>query len=191
MLAGLGASAVASGHTSVASPTAIRAALDNIRIDNFGRINDQYYRGGKLEGRDYSSLVAAGIKAIVDLTSSDSDLREPALAKQAGLKFFKLPMNGRVVPTSDEVASFLDIVGDPANQPVYVHCVAGKHRTGVMTAVYRMTEDGWTADQAFREMKQYNFGLDFLHPEYKKFVCGYQPTNAAARATVTAAKRAS
>jgi hypothetical protein len=42
-----------------------------------------------------------------------------------------------------------------------------------MTAVYRMTHDGWTADQAFKEMKQYKFGADFLHPEFKRFVYGY------------------
>ena len=44
-----------------------------------------------------------------------------------------------------------------------------------MTAAYRMTGEGWTADQAFKEMKQYNFGADFLHPEFKAFVYGYRP----------------
>jgi hypothetical protein len=43
-----------------------------------------------------------------------------------------------------------------------------------MTAVYRMTHEGWTADQAFREMKRYKFGADFLHPEFKKFVYGFR-----------------
>jgi hypothetical protein len=44
----------------------------------------------------------------------------------------------------------------------------------VMTAVYRMTHDGWTSDRAFKEMKQYDFGPDFLHPEFKQFVYGYR-----------------
>jgi len=42
-----------------------------------------------------------------------------------------------------------------------------------MTAAYRMTLAGRTADQAFKEMKQYNFGADFLHAEFKDFVYGY------------------
>ena len=42
-----------------------------------------------------------------------------------------------------------------------------------MTAVYRMTADGWTSDQAFGEMKQYKFGADFLHSEFKDFVYSY------------------
>jgi hypothetical protein len=44
-----------------------------------------------------------------------------------------------------------------------------------MTVVFRMTHDGWTPDQAFREMKQYKYGLDFLHPEFKRFVYAYHP----------------
>jgi hypothetical protein len=44
-----------------------------------------------------------------------------------------------------------------------------------MTAVYRMESDGWTAARAFREMKDYKFGADFLHPEFKQFVFGYKP----------------
>ena len=62
---------------------------------------------------------------------------------------------------------------------MFVHCVGGKHRTGVMTAVYRMTQHAWTADQAFKEMKQFKFGADFLHPEFKKFVYGYRRAGAA------------
>ncbi len=91
------------------------------------------------------------------------------------MKFVRIPMNTRVAPTADQVALFLKLVNDPANQPVYVHCAGGRHRTGVMTAVYRMTQDGWTADKAFQEMKQYRFGADFLHPEFKRFVYAYQP----------------
>jgi hypothetical protein len=36
-----------------------------------------------------------------------------------------------------------------------------------------MTQEQWTAEQAFREMKQYKFGPDFLHPEFKRFVYAY------------------
>jgi hypothetical protein len=38
-----------------------------------------------------------------------------------------------------------------------------------------MTHEGWTADQAFKEMKDYKFGSDFLHPEFKDFVYHYRP----------------
>ena len=38
-----------------------------------------------------------------------------------------------------------------------------------------MEKDRWDADQAFKEMKKYDFGFDFLHPEFKQFVFAYNP----------------
>lgn len=146
-----------------------------VRIDNFGRVNDRYYRGALPSGRDFADLARLGIKTTIDLTNEDGDSSEPRLAAAAGLRFFKIAMNTRVVPTPAQIATFLTIVNDPANQPVYVHCVGGKHRTGVMTAVYRMMEDKWTPDRAFHEMKTYKFGSDFLHPEFKRFVLAFTP----------------
>lgn len=91
-------------------------------------------------------------------------------------------------PTAAQLAQFLSLVNDPASQPVYVHCVGGRHRTGVMTASYRMTHEGWTADQAFKEMKQCTFGADFLHPEFKSFVYGYRPDTSHVSTAVAATR---
>jgi len=96
------------------------------------------------------------------------------------------PMNTRIVPTAAQLARFLSLVNDSTGQPVYVHCVGGRHRTGVMTAVYRMTHNGWSGDRAFKEMKQFKYGADFLHPEFKDFVYGYRPELVAESAAVAA-----
>jgi protein tyrosine/serine phosphatase len=151
------------------------AALESIRIPNFGRVAPTYYRGGQPKGHDYADLAALGVKSVINLTSDDAAGDEAALASKAGLAYFQIPMTTHSVPTAAQLAQFLSIVNDPSRQPVYVHCVGGRHRTGVMTAAFRMTHDGWTADQAFKEMKQYKFGADFLHPEFKQFVYGYRP----------------
>jgi tyrosine-protein phosphatase SIW14 len=148
--------------------------ISRVRIDNFGQVNPHYYRGGQPEGGDYQDLAALGVKTIINLTSDDAQRDEQARSEQAGLKYFQIPMTTHRAPTAAQVTEFLKIVNDPANQPVYVHCVGGRHRTGVMTAVYRMNQDGWTADQAYKEMKEYKFGADFLHPEFKDYVYGYR-----------------
>jgi len=164
--------------------------ISRIRIDNFGRIDSNYYRGAQPQDHDYADLAALGVKTLINLTSDDAQANEAAMARDAGMKYFQIPMTTHRVPTPTELATFLKLVTDPARQPVYVHCVGGRHRTGVMTAVYRMTRDGWTADQAFKEMKQYKFGADFLHREFKDFVYGYHPLVAAAAAPVVAATKA-
>ena len=97
-------------------------------------------------------------------------------------------MTTHAAPTAEQIATFLALVNDGQNQPVYVHCTGGRHRTGVMTAIYRMSGEGWTAERAFQEMKQYKFGADILHPEFKRFIYTFQPSRsqaaAADRATV-------
>src|SRR2546427_6570759 len=168
-----------SGRVSAKSNAA--ANFSRIRIDNFGRINDNYYRGAQPEARDYADLAAGGIKTVIDLTRDGRD-EERELVESAGMNFYRIPLTTTDRPSDDAVAQFLKLADDPANQPVYVHCQGGRHRTGVMTAVYRMTDEGWTADRAFAEMKQYKFGPDFLHPEFKDFVYQYhvEPAHAAA-----------
>jgi tyrosine-protein phosphatase SIW14 len=163
--------------TAGRAETSSRAALANITIDNFGQVNARYYRGEQPEGHDYADLAALGIKTIIDLQADGVNDDEAESAQAAGMRFYRIPMTTRVAPTTEQLARFLQIVNDPAQQPVYVHCKGGRHRTGVMTAVFRMENEGWTADQAFREMKQYDFGADFLHPEFKQFVYEYEPLN--------------
>ena len=146
--------------------------LSSVRIDNFGRINDNYYRGAQPKSGDYASLARIGVKTVIDLTR-DGRSDEPGLVERAGMKFYRIPLTTSERPSQSAVDKFLKLVNDPANQPVYVHCQGGRHRTGVMTAVYRMNQDGWTADRAYSEMKQYKFESLLGHPELKRFVYDY------------------
>ena len=144
-------------------------------------MNSNYYRGEQPQGQDYADLAALGVRTVIDLQADGENADEPQRVAAAGMRFFQIPRTTRVPPTAEQLALFRQIVNDPAHQPVYVHCAGGRHRTGVMTAVYRMEDEGWTADRAFREMKQYKFGWDFLHPEFKRFVYDYRPESRLAR----------
>jgi protein tyrosine/serine phosphatase len=155
-------------------PTA-ESALSKIRIDNFGRVNANYYRGAQPMNGDYADLAALGIRTLINLTSDDAVENEEELARRAGMSYAQIPMTTHVAPTMSQMVEFLRLATDPSRQPVYVHCVGGRHRTGVMTAVYRMTQDRWTGPDAFKEMKQFKFGADFLHREFKEFVLAFSP----------------
>src|SRR5438067_799022 len=152
--------------------TSTSAKLANIRIDNFGMINENYYRGAQPDRSDYADLAALGIKTVIDLTR-DGKADEKGLVERTGMKFYRIPLTTSDAPTQADVTEFMRLVSDPANQPVYVHCQGGRHRTGVMTAVYRMTQDGWTADQAYAEMKHFKFEGFPGHPVLKSFVYDY------------------
>ncbi len=167
---------------------------DTIDIKNFGKVNDHIYRGGQPKSADYRQLVEIGVKTIVDLRSD----REPGArvaAERAGLRYINLPMAPRSYPQADAAKRFLEIVKDPANGPVYVHCAGGRHRTGAMLAVYRMEVDGWNIERAYQEMKDYDFYTRFGYGCYKDYVYDYNralqtriQTNTAASA-VTAGQK--
>ena len=150
------------------------AGTPQIRIDNFGKINNNYYRGAQPKGSDYKDLATLGIKTVIDL-QIDGPSNEAGLVKAAGMNFHRIGMTTSKAPTEAQVAQFLEIVNNPANQPVYVHCAGGRHRTGTMTAVYRMTNEGWTAQQAYNEMKQYHFEGFLDHPVLRNYVYAYTP----------------
>ena len=170
---------------ATAETFAATSAAASVRIDNFGRINEHYYRGAQPRDGDYADLAALGVRTIIDLQEAGGDPGEASAVKAAGMSYYRIPMNTRRAPTSDQLALFLTLVNDPAAQPVYVHCQGGRHRTGVMTAAYRMSVDGWKPAAAFAEMKRFDFGPDFLHPEFKKYVLAYDPQTVA-NATVVA-----
>ena len=159
-----------------------------IHIDNFGRISDSYYRGAQPSEQGFADLAALGVKTVIDLTSEEHG-NERAMVERAGMKFYRIPLTTSAWPPDTAISLFLKLVTDPADQPVFVHCQGGRHRTGVMTAVYRMTHDSWTADHAVAEMKQYGFERFPTHPKLRRFVFDYYShlprTNIADREPVT------
>ena len=149
-----------------------RNGSQNTRIANFGCINESFYRGAQPKGRDYDDLAAMGVKTIIDL-QEDGEGYEQQMVEGTGMRFYRIGLSDSSWPSRDKPEQFLKIVNDPANQPVFVHCHGGRHRAGIMTAIYRMTHDGWTAERAYAEMKQYGFDSGFGHGALKDYVYDY------------------
>jgi len=147
-----------------------------LRIENFGRINPNYFRGGQPTAKEFLELKRMGIKTVIDLRGGGKS-KEPQWVHAAGMQYFKIPLSTRRPATAEQTQHFLKLVNDPANWPVFVHCAGGRHRTGAMTAVYRITTDSWTADQAYKEMLKFDFYTigghgplkDYVYSFYEKF----------------------
>ena len=155
-----------------AAQAAQHSGLANIRIKNFGCINENFYRGAQPQQRDITDLAALGIKTVVDL-QQDGESHEQGWVEGAGMKFFRVGLSDSSSPAPEKAEEFLKIVNDPANQPVFIHCHGGRHRAGAMTAIYRMSHDGWDADRAYAEMKTYQFETGFGHGALRSYVYDY------------------
>lgn len=180
--------AAALALTATAIPAAgQRAATPDIR--NFGKVNEDYYRGARPAAGQHAQLRRLGVKTVIDLRKG-GDAEAAAWARAAGLAYFNLPLEPGLPATAAQAAEFLRLADDPANRPVYVHCDGGRTRTGALTAVYRIAHDGWTADRAFDEMLKYGFddragsaGLSGggARDRQKRFVYAYYEQHASAK----------
>jgi protein tyrosine/serine phosphatase len=162
-----------------------------IKIKNFGQMDDRFFRGAQPKQDDYKQLAALGIKTIIDLTDDPKSYEKPS-AEAAGLQYVNIPMSDTHYPESAKIDQFLKLVDDPSTGKFYVHCAGGRHRTGVMGAVYRFNHDHWNFDQVYAEMKKYDFYTRWGHGDMKKFVEDYAVSfaqNNAAAAAQAGAKQ--
>ena len=160
---------------------------NNVSIFNFGRVNENYFRGSQPKADDMADLKRYGVKTVIDLRNDRLDESE-GWAKEAGLQYFHIPLSTKKPATDAEVEYYLKLVNDPNNWPIYVHCKGGRHRTGEMTAIYRMTKQNWTADQAYEEMQSYDFEDSWWYPRVlKKFVYSFYEDHKRGVAEATAA----
>lgn len=150
-------------------------------IPNFHQVNENLYRGAQPEKGWTEKLAALKIKTVINLRGSDEAASaEEAEAKAAGLRYFSVPLPGFGRPQDEQVERVLALINDPQNWPVFVHCHHGEDRTGTIIAVYRISHDGWTGEQAKKEAKQYGMSRfqfkmkDYISDYYKRWL--QQPT---------------
>jgi protein tyrosine/serine phosphatase len=163
-------------------------AFSSIRIKNFGQMDDRFYRGAQPNEEDYKALASLGIKTIIDLRD-DPTSYEKGAAEAQGMRYVNIPMSDSSYPKEEQIQAFLKVVSDPATGKFFAHCAGGRHRTGVVGAVYRFTVNHWSYDQAYAEMKDYDFYTSWGHGDMKKYVQDYSKRTRADGATsaVTAA----
>jgi len=156
----------------------------------------KFYRSGEMTAPGFREAVARlKIRTIVNLQDEYPDpvlpegyfygghIRESELCRQMGVRYVYIPPDlipRRLVPVLRPAAldRFLKLLDDPSVYPVLIHCRAGLHRTGVMTAVYRMEHCGWTPHQAIEEMKWNGFGewpCTDANDYITQYILTYQP----------------
>jgi protein tyrosine/serine phosphatase len=86
--------------------------------------------------------------------------KEKAWCAAHDVNFVHIPMADFREPEADVFGRFVELVSNPANQPLLVHCEQGFHRTGILCAAYRLADQGWSWEQAVAEMQACGFDPD-------------------------------
>jgi protein tyrosine/serine phosphatase len=157
------------------------------QIKNFGQMDERFFRGGQPKEADYKDLAALGINTVIDLRDDPASYEKHDV-EALGMHYVNIPMSDKSYPRAEQIDAFLKLANDSSTGKFYVHCAGGRHRTGVMGAVYRFNHNKWNYDQVYAEMKQYDFYTRFGHGAMKKYVEDYwQHLQSEAPAATTAA----
>jgi protein tyrosine/serine phosphatase len=148
---------------------------------------ERFYRSGQMTAAGLREIVAKyGIKTVINLQHEEPDpllldrwmgsgiIRESELCRDLNVKYLLLKPDvipkghpkDQVPPVVDEYLSILD---DQSTYPVLIHCKAGLHRTGRLTAIYRMEYHGWSQGEALRELRANGYG-NFMASEADEFI---------------------
>lgn len=137
------------------------AEFRNFRVVKEGVL----YRSGQLTLPALKRIIHDhGIRTVITLRDAPHpggtppDAAEEKYCRGLDINYHRIPPrnwggpNGQI-PADQSVRQFLEIMDNPKNHPVLIHCFAGSHRTGAYCAIYRMEYDRWPNAAALAEMK--------------------------------------
>jgi tyrosine-protein phosphatase SIW14 len=126
---------------------------DHFREINPGRI----YAGGYQYRWPLQRILRKyKIRTVLALREGDDayESQERRVLDKANVRFHKIVIPYKV--SDDEriavIEQAIDFISDEKNQPVYVHCWAGCHRTGAVVAIYRVSRCNWSESMARAEL---------------------------------------
>lgn len=165
------APAAVPARSDPAAPAAAWAVkMEAEHLDNLHRVSQRLFRGEQPTAAGFSELRKLGIKTIVNLRAfhtDDDEIQAAGLQDQLVLKRISFKTWH---PEMEDIEAFLEIVTEPANDPIYLHCMHGSDRTGTMCAIYRIVVDGWDREAAIDEMVHGGFGFHSMWQNLIDFI---------------------
>ncbi|MBC7387075.1 MAG: tyrosine-protein phosphatase [Cryobacterium sp.] len=133
-------------------------------IERFLIVNSSLVRGGQpTVVQDFIQLKKNGIRTVIDLRTTGEMVEwERRVVQNVGMNFRSFPIDGMSYPSEALVGDALKAMRDPRLQPVFIHCHAGKDRTGLLVGLYRVSVMGWKPTDAYEEMLKIGFDPNLI-----------------------------
>jgi uncharacterized protein (TIGR01244 family) len=156
---------------ALAVPALAQTKQERAGIVNFTQVDAVVACGGATETSALDGLRKDGFKTVINLrlpTEQGANIEQnTAYAKELGLNYISIPFNAQA-PDTKAVDTFLGVIANKANQPVYIHCGSAS-RVGGMWMIKRVLQDGWALDKATEEAKL----IGLRNPGLEKFAVEY------------------
>lgn len=162
---------------SLAATQQVAAAQQDVEqrnpgLPNFHKVGEHLYRGAQPKAGGIARLAELGFNTVINLRGDDDRAQaEGDAVKSAGMRYFHVPFKRLGAPTDAQIQRVLALINDAANGKVFLHCQRGADRTGTVIAVYHITHDDWTGEQAQQEADKY--GMRFWQRGMKNYIRDY------------------
>jgi len=165
-LAGEMAAAQATQPPAPARPANWAEPITLEGVRNLHRISPMLYRSEQPTAAGFKNLEKLGIRTVINLRWFNNDDEEAAgtLLRTERVKILTWDID------DDHVVSVMRMLKDPANGPYLIHCQHGADRTGLMSAMYRILEQGWTPEDALAELTDGGYGYHSMWKNILKYV---------------------
>ena len=156
--------------------------LADAGVPNLHRVGPRLLRSAQPRPQDVAALQALGVRTLVSFRAFNPD--ELRLL-EAPFTLLRVPINTWHIRDRHVVRALSAIRAAELEGTVLVHCMHGADRTGLICALYRMAVQGWSRDEARREMLHGGFGYHTMWRNIPRFLAGVdaQAIAAAARST--------
>lgn len=135
-------------------------------VPNLHRLTPTLYRSEQPTARGMQNLEKLGIRTVINLRAFNDDLDE---MRGTALRAVHVPVHTWHLETEDIVKVMRELQ-HPENGPFLIHCQHGADRTGLMSAMYRMLEQHWTADDALAELVDGGYGYHSMWRNIRRYV---------------------
>jgi protein tyrosine/serine phosphatase len=135
-------------------------------VPNLHRITDALYRSEQPTELGFRNLEKMGIRTVINLRFFNDDEDE---ARGTGLKLHRIKiLTWRA--GDDHVVKVMQLLRQKEHGPFLIHCQHGADRTGLMSAMYRMLEENWTAQEALEELVGGGYGFHSMWKNIRRYV---------------------
>lgn len=123
---------------------------------NFGMIAPGVYRSGYPQQEDHAFMKDLQLKTVVTLVEKEPPEGFKSFLQDNGIQHHMIAMKGtkKEAIAMETMQSILNVVLDPKNHPLLIHCNHGKHRTGCVAGVVRKVT-GWETDAIIDEYRKF------------------------------------
>ena len=135
-------------------------------VSNLHRIAPMLYRSEQPTALGMKNLEKLGIRTVINLRAfnDDDDEVEGTSLRTERVKILTWRIDDK------HVIEVMRMLKKTENGPFLIHCQHGADRTGLMSAMYRILEQGWAPEDALKELVDGGYGYHSMWKNIVRYV---------------------